>query len=497
MEFVRASSSRETTGASENDVQVLMPVSDKELVAPTVAGLGTTEVPLDGSGFEAYLFPAPTCHEYAEAVAPRPEPSASNMTTGELAKAMEVLSLLNQSGRLQQMVQEIEHHKRSFTNAPQSHESGTASSSTNPFQSLPWRSNVTYATAPRPPIHGEPMVHRVPTGVPEPKFTSEPHAPERPHVFEASHSSEESTILLLTLQQLKGRLENLENRTSANLTTNPCVPYHPSALTRVCTGLAGVPAGVKSPFVPRTKAPKPVACFTTTYEVYTLDQALALGLGPAAPMALLPNPKQPVPHSGRGTEAFFEPQTETTLPKFSGKDLDVYVEDFFRFLKSTGHEDLTERAKADLVINGCDNKDVKEEVSGPLKKSDSLVRCLITLQKLYPTHVTYLEHIQEIECIPRLKEYPTTADIVQYVQRFTALTDQLATSYYNDSEALRSYTSYPVFLQKPWAKYGILPRGCLGYTPSTLSLTSSMSWHFKEGRTLRSRTCTLWRNSSG
>ena len=224
MDRVRSPSSLDATGVSENDVQVLMLVSDEELVAPTMAEFGTPEVTLDGSRFEAYCFPAPTYHEYADAVAPRPEPSASSMTTADLAKAMEVQSLLNQSGRLQQMVQQIEHHDGSFTHAPQTHESGTASSSTNPFQSVPWRSNVTYATAPQPPIHGEPIVHRVPTGVHEPKFFFEPPAPKRPQVFEACPSSEESTILLSTLQQLKGRLENLESRTSANLTTNPCVP---------------------------------------------------------------------------------------------------------------------------------------------------------------------------------------------------------------------------------------------------------------------------------
>ena len=101
---MRTPSSLEATGASENDVQVMIPVSDEELVAPTMAGFGTPEVPL------AYRLPAPTCPVYADPVAPRPEPSASNMTTAELAKAMEVLSLLNQSGRLQQMVQEIEQH---------------------------------------------------------------------------------------------------------------------------------------------------------------------------------------------------------------------------------------------------------------------------------------------------------------------------------------------------------------------------------------------------
>ena len=249
---------------------------------------------------------------------------------------------------------------------------------------------MTYATMPQPPIRGEPIVHGVPTGAPEPKFFSEPKAPKGTHVFQASPCSEESTILLSTLQQLKGCLENLENRTSANLSTTPCVPYNPSPLARVCTGLAGVPPGVKSPFVPRTEAPEPVAHFTTTYEVYTLDRALALGLGRLAPMALLPDPTQPVPHTGRGTKAFFKPQTETKLPKFLCRDLDVYAEDILRFLRSTGQEDLNERAKADLVINGCDNKDVNEVVWGALKKSDSSVRFLITLERLYPTYVTHL-----------------------------------------------------------------------------------------------------------
>ena len=108
---MRTPSSLEATGASETDVQVLMPVSNEEVAAPTVAGFGTPEVPSDRSRFEAYRFPAPMCHEYADTVAPRPEPSASSMTTADLAKAMEVLMLLNQSGRLQPMVQEIEHHE--------------------------------------------------------------------------------------------------------------------------------------------------------------------------------------------------------------------------------------------------------------------------------------------------------------------------------------------------------------------------------------------------
>ena len=138
----------------------------------------------------------------------------------------------------------------------------------------------------------------------------------------------------------------------------------------------------------------------------------------------------------RGSKAFFKPQTETKLAKFTGRDLDVYAESFLRFLWSTRQEDLDERAKVDLVINGCGNQDMKEVVSVALKQSDAWVRFLITLEKLYPCYVTDLELIQEIKCIRRMKEYPTTADIAQNVQTFTKLTDQLATSYYNDFKAL-------------------------------------------------------------
>ena len=115
-----------------------------------------------------------------------------------------------------------------------------------------------------------------------------------------------------------------------------------------------------------------------------------------------------MPHTGRGTKAFFKPQTENKLPKFSGRDLDVYAEDFLRFLRSTGQEDLNERAKSDLVINGCDNKDVKKVVSGALKKSDSWVRFLITLEKLSPTYVTDLELVLKPVRLPhdRLRHRP-------------------------------------------------------------------------------------------
>ena len=75
-------------------------------------------------------------------------------------------------------------------------------------------------------------------------------------------------------------------------------------------------------------------------------------------------------------------------------------------------------------------------VLGALKKSDSWPRFLITLEKLYFTYVTDLELIREIERMPRLKEYPTTADITRFVQKLTTLTDRLATSYYDDFKAL-------------------------------------------------------------
>ena len=109
----------------------------------------------------------------------------------------------------------------------ETHESGITSSLTSRFQTVTWRSNVTYGTAPQARIRGEHIVHGVPTGVPEPKCIFDPHAPKGPQVLEVSPSSEESaiffglcihpipgvlgarTIFLWTLHTLKGRTENL------------------------------------------------------------------------------------------------------------------------------------------------------------------------------------------------------------------------------------------------------------------------------------------------
>ena len=89
-----------------------------------------------------------------------------------------------------------------------------------------------------------------------------------------------------------------------------------------------------------------------------LNQARLLGLGPRALMALLPNPHEPKPklHMDQGSNAIFRPRTETPVPEFAGKLLDVCAEDPPRFLGATGRETLGEQAKADLVVASCQNK---------------------------------------------------------------------------------------------------------------------------------------------
>ena len=90
----------------------------------------------------------------------------------------------------------------------------------------------------------------------------------------------------------------------------------------------------------------------------------------------------------------------------------------------------------DLVIKGCDNKDVKEVVSGALKKRDSWVSILITLEKVYPSYIPDLELPPHLELIPGLRNTRKPGDIAQNVQTFTTPTHKLAISYYEDSKAL-------------------------------------------------------------
>ena len=57
---------------------------------------------------------------------------------------------------------------------------------------------------------------------------------------------------------------------------------------------------VKIPFVPRPKASKSVPHFTNTHNIYTFSSAIAIGLGPLAPMAILPGSNAPKPTAGTG-----------------------------------------------------------------------------------------------------------------------------------------------------------------------------------------------------
>ena len=88
-------SSLEATGTLEGDVQLLIHVPDGELMAPTMVGSGSPEVPLDGSRFQTYRFLVPMSHVPTDHVAPRLEPSESSMTIADLTKAIEALPLLN------------------------------------------------------------------------------------------------------------------------------------------------------------------------------------------------------------------------------------------------------------------------------------------------------------------------------------------------------------------------------------------------------------------
>ena len=129
--------SEATLDTPEDEVHVLVPVLEEEPVVPTLAGFGTSEVPLERSQFEAYRFPVPIPHVPTDPLAPHPEPSGMNMTAPNLAQAVQVLMLLNGSGKLQQMVQELEYLDGSVHPALKTHESTTSSSRTNPFQSGP------------------------------------------------------------------------------------------------------------------------------------------------------------------------------------------------------------------------------------------------------------------------------------------------------------------------------------------------------------------------
>ena len=224
--------------------------------------------------------------------------------------------------------------------------------------------------------------------------------------------------ILEGLQNIQERLTVLEHSRSAsgfvNRSFNPLdTSLSPS---RVTTGLQGIPPGVKSPFIPRAKAPKGVPNFTKTHNIYTLASAVGVGLGPLAPMAILPDPNTPQSLKGEGSVSIQKPKAEATLPSFTGKDLEDYAADFCRYLRTTGRDGMDEKSKADLVIITCKTPDLKKSLSEVLTESESWVDFLISIEKLFPSFTTDLAIRNEIEKIPKLKDPPFTGEVSSYVQ---------------------------------------------------------------------------------
>ena len=90
------------------------------------------------------------------------------------------------------------------------------------------------------------------------------------------------------------------------------------------------------------------------------------------------------------------------LPKFTGKDLSKFAENFGQFPRLNDQTHASGRVKWDLLLQCCKTKYLEKQVKRIVTKSATFADVLVALERQYPTYETDLSIRAEIENLPML-----------------------------------------------------------------------------------------------
>ena len=124
------------------------------------------------------------------------------------------------------------------------------------------------------------------------------------------------------------------------------------------------------------------------------------------------------------------------LPKFTGKDLSEFAENFGRFLRMTGQIRASGRVKCDLLLQCCKTKYLKKQVKQILTMSATLADVLVALERQYPTHESDLSIRAEIQSLAVLPNNPKPARISQLLADLDHWVGRLTPNDYVSDELL-------------------------------------------------------------
>ena len=166
-----------------------------------------------------------------------------------------------------------------------------------------------------------------------------------------------------------------------------------------------------SPFHPRART-VPIA----ELQDVPVTETEKRGLSALAPLAgVSPSPSRPTPGAGKMGRPIAQANIQLQLPEFDPKNLPEWAEEFAEFLLLTGQSHVDVATKCSLLKCSCNKKFLQKQVQQIVKTCSTWVEVLQRLEKTFPVYETDLSVRTRIEVLPMLPEFPSAAQVSEYV----------------------------------------------------------------------------------
>jgi hypothetical protein len=186
---------------------------------------------------------------------------------------------------------------------------------------------------------------------------------------------------------------------------------------------------LKSPFLPRATTQPILGGFTPS------DPVKGMALGPL----------RPIWYAGQGTKfeelkkgmrGLATPNLKCDVPTFDGKDLQEYGKEVARFLRVTANTGMSDQQKADLIMMGCKETNIRKLVEQEMEEATTFVEFLEKLEALYPSFETDASIRNKLDHVALLPNDPSITKIKQLTDTIESLVRKLTPGTYSGAEQL-------------------------------------------------------------
>ena len=138
------------------------------------------------------------------------------------------------------------------------------------------------------------------------------------------------------------------------------------------------------------------------------------GLSALAPLAGV-SPSGLTPGGGKTGRPIALANIQLELPEFDLKNLPQWAGEFAEFFLLTGQSNVDVATKCSLLKHSCKKKILQKQVKQIVKTCSTWAGVLLRLEKTFPVYETDLSVCTQIEELPMLPEFPSAAQISEYV----------------------------------------------------------------------------------